>query len=174
MEQAIRRAVEVAAASGCIRMGWTVAAAPAAGGRTGRDSRHKTAVDDAFLCRRLDTFVSTSRRTSRARKREDKSEARTGIAAAAGGKIVAAGDSPGRPDRVGNKTSLDVGTTITRVRHFQVGRCKSQKRKKTQRDRGKLRVGGAGVWRRAIRRQNRSEDRDGRQAPDMTLPRTGR
>jgi hypothetical protein len=97
VEQAIRRAVEVAvevaAASGCIRMGWTVAAAPAAGGRTGRDSRHKTAVDDAFL----------------------------GIAAAAGGKIVAAGDSPGRPDRAGNKTSLEVGTTITRVKHFQVG-----------------------------------------------------
>jgi hypothetical protein len=52
MEQAIRRAVEVAAASGYIHMGWTVVAAAApAGGKTGRDSRHKTAVDDAFLCR---------------------------------------------------------------------------------------------------------------------------
>lgn len=35
-------------------------------------------------------------------------------------------------------------------------------------------VGGAGVWRRAIRHQNRSEGRDGRQAPDITVARTGR
>jgi hypothetical protein len=50
VELAIRKAVEAAAENGCIHMGWTVAAAVPAGGRTGRGSHHKTAVDDASLC----------------------------------------------------------------------------------------------------------------------------
>lgn len=49
VELAIRKAVEAAAENGCNRMGWTAAAAVPAGGRTGRDSHHKT-VDDASLC----------------------------------------------------------------------------------------------------------------------------
>lgn len=48
-------------------------------------------------------------RTSGVKQRENKNEARTGTAAAvaaAGGKIVAAGDTLGRPGRAGNRTSL--------------------------------------------------------------------
>lgn len=50
VERAIHKAVGAAAENGCIRMGWTVAAAVPAGGKTGRDSHRKTAVDDASLC----------------------------------------------------------------------------------------------------------------------------
>jgi hypothetical protein len=57
------------------------------------------------------TFVSILGTNKRGQKKGGRQgEARTGTAAA-GGKIVAAGDTPGRPGRAGNRTSLKVGTT---------------------------------------------------------------
>jgi hypothetical protein len=49
---ALRMAAEAVGVNGCIRTGWTVAAAAAVpGGKTGPDSRHKmVAVDDALVC----------------------------------------------------------------------------------------------------------------------------
>jgi hypothetical protein len=45
-------AAEAVGVNGCIRTGWTVAAAAVVpGGKTGQDSRHKmVAVDDALVC----------------------------------------------------------------------------------------------------------------------------
>ena len=47
-----RRRTGMAGANGCNHTGWiAAAAADAAGGRTGRDSRHKrAAADDSFVC----------------------------------------------------------------------------------------------------------------------------
>jgi hypothetical protein len=89
--------------------------------------------------------LATLTRTSGVKQREDKNEARTGTAAAvaaAGGKIVAAGDTLGRPGRAGNRTSLEVGTTITLEKSQGRG---MRKKNLKQRDRGKLKVLG---WRR--------------------------
>jgi hypothetical protein len=107
--------------------------------------------------------LATLTRTSGVKQREDKNEARTGTAAAvaaAGGKIVAAGDTLGRPGRAGNRTSLEVGTTITLEKSQGRG---MRKKNLKQRDRGKLKVLGCGEG--SIRRQNRSEDRDGCPSP---------
>ena len=114
MEGATRRADAAAGENDCIRMGWTVAAAAPAGDRTGRGSHHTTVADGACLCdtvKRLSLATFDANERGQAKRRQD--EARTGAAAAvAGGKIVAAGDSPGRPGRAGSRTSLE-GSTVT-------------------------------------------------------------
>jgi hypothetical protein len=56
VEGATRKADEAAAENDCIRMGWTVAAAAPAGGRTGQGSHHKTAVDGACRCDTVKDF----------------------------------------------------------------------------------------------------------------------
>ena len=97
-----------------------------------------------------------------AREKEDKVEARTGVAAA-GGKIVAAGDTPGRPGRADNRTSLEGGTTITQKRSLPSPLMGCEREDLKQRDQGRLRIERAWMWRRTIRRPNRSEEREGRQ-----------
>lgn len=56
-----RKTGEMAGTNGCNRTGWIAAAADgaAAGGRTGRDSRHKMAAgDDSFVCNRISVRLS--------------------------------------------------------------------------------------------------------------------
>lgn len=88
----------MAETTGCIRTGWTAAAAAAdgaGGGRIGLGIRHTmAAVGDSSVCDKIRVSMFSRNQINK----------HTGTVA--GDKMAAAGDNPARPSKADNKTSL--------------------------------------------------------------------
>ena len=87
----------MAETTGCIRTGWTAAAAAdgAGGGRIGLGNRHTmAAVGDSSVCDKIRVSMFSWNQINK----------HTGTVA--GDKMAAAGDNPARPSKADNKTSL--------------------------------------------------------------------